>query len=234
MNKVNGPRAFICHVKDDSERALELYHQLADAGIRPWLDKIHLRLGDNYEREIKMAVMESNVFIVCLRPGFNEIGFRQKEVRWAMDAIERRPIGQGFIIPYVLIPCDIPEWCSDLHAGPSLDSPTSFNELVLAIYKHGGPPFVPTMEPLFIENRRSNNELDLAPVIQRIRYALSSLDRENDPDSIAVETAAKVLVMEGMGRYIPDSELVRLYHTAYTASRLAKRREISRDNCGND
>ena len=80
------PKVFICYAKQDLTKASDLYDRLVVAGADPWLDKQKLELGDDWEHEIKKAVSEADAFVVCLRPGFDEIGFRQKEVGWALDA----------------------------------------------------------------------------------------------------------------------------------------------------
>jgi hypothetical protein len=59
----------------------------------PWLDKYKLVLGDDWEAEIKKAVRTADCFVVCLKPGFDDTGFRQQEVRWALDALNLRPPG---------------------------------------------------------------------------------------------------------------------------------------------
>jgi hypothetical protein len=138
MTEDRKPRVFISYARQDEARALHLYRSLASAGVEPWLDREKLVLGDDWELEIKRAVAASDVFVVCLRPGFDEIGFRQKEVRWALEALQRRPIGRGFIIPYIIEACDLPVWCEAIHAGRDLSEPTPFEDLLSAIEKHTG------------------------------------------------------------------------------------------------
>jgi TIR domain len=136
-----GPRrpiVFICHAKQDSAKAKEIFHRLRakENGLDPWLDKYNLVLGDDWETEIRRAVLQADCFIICLRPGFDDIGFRQQEVRWALDALRMRPPGRGFLVPYFLEPCPIPEWLAPFHAGQDLEKPTSFEELLAAVKKH--------------------------------------------------------------------------------------------------
>jgi len=129
------PRVFICYVKQDSDTARWLYTRLAAAGVEPWLDDQKLALGDDWEREIRLAVAEADLFVACLRPGFDEIGFRQKEVRWALDALQTRPPGRGFIVPVVVEPCELPRWCQPFHAG-NASEPTDLRAILDAISKH--------------------------------------------------------------------------------------------------
>jgi hypothetical protein len=129
-------KVFICYAKQDQDEASRLYRRLERAGLNPWMDKYRLVLGDNWKQEIERAVAEADVFLVCLRPGFDEIGFRHREVRWAMEALAVRPPSQGFIVPVVIEPCKLPDWCKPFHAGDHLTARTTFDELMKAIQKH--------------------------------------------------------------------------------------------------
>lgn len=143
------PKVFICHANEDAKIARELYQHLTAAGADPWLDKKKLVLGDDWEREIKKAVAGADAFVVCLRPGFDDVGFRQKEVRWAIEALQLRPPGRGFIIPFIIEPCEIPDWCVPFHAGGDLSKPTSVGELLRAVAKHSGSPAKRTLKNTF-------------------------------------------------------------------------------------
>jgi len=130
------PVVFLCHAKEDAEKAKELFHRLRANQMDPWLDKYSLVVGDDWELEIKNAVHRADAFVVCLRNGFDDIGFRQKEIRWAREALELRPPGRGFIIPYRLEPCPLPEWLAPFHAGADSSKSTTFQELLTALNKH--------------------------------------------------------------------------------------------------
>jgi formylglycine-generating enzyme required for sulfatase activity len=55
------------------------------------------------------------VVVVCLSKQFNQAGFRQKEVRIALDAAMEKPDGEIFIIPARLEECDTLESLSKWH-----------------------------------------------------------------------------------------------------------------------
>ena len=137
----------------------DLYSYLKRAGAEPWLDKVNLVLGDNWERELKDAVLAADAFVVCLRPGFDEIGFRQREVRWAMEALELRPPGRGFIIPLIIEPCELPEWCRPFHAGSDRSRPTRFDEVLRAIEKHCN--WKSSTDPVAIDESESEEPQEL-------------------------------------------------------------------------
>lgn len=129
-------KVFICYAKTDQEEAGRLFGALSRAGFAPWMDKHCLTLGDNWEQAIKSAVAEADAFLVCIRPGFEEIGFRQQEVRWALDALRIRPLGQPFILPFIVEPCQLPDWCKPFHAGDHLRKRTSRTDVIKSLRKN--------------------------------------------------------------------------------------------------
>jgi hypothetical protein len=74
-----------------------------------WLDHEELEAGQDWEYEIRKAIRNSDVVIICLSQQFNQRGYRQKELRIALDEALRIPEGQIFIIPVRLEECSVPE-----------------------------------------------------------------------------------------------------------------------------
>lgn len=111
MTDKNRPlRAFLCHTSSDKHSVQKLYRRLVDDGIDAWLDQEKLVPGQNWELEIKRAVRNSDVVIVCLSAkSITKEGFVQKEIRFALDFAEEKPDGTIFIIPARLEVCDVPE-----------------------------------------------------------------------------------------------------------------------------
>ncbi len=101
---------FLAHARSDREDVRSLYHRLTRDGLEAWLDEEKLLPGQAWEYEIRKAVRESDAVIVCLSEGFNkQRGYRQKEVRIALEEADLLPEGQIFIIPARLEECDLPE-----------------------------------------------------------------------------------------------------------------------------
>jgi hypothetical protein len=101
---------FLAHSRGDREDVRSLYHRLSRDGVEAWLDEAKLLPGQDWEYEIRKAVRESDAVIVCLSKGFNkQRGYRQKEVRIALEEADLLPEGQIFIIPARLEECDLPE-----------------------------------------------------------------------------------------------------------------------------
>ena len=94
-------KVFLCHAHADRDpvRGLPAGTRLTKDGVDAWLDKANLLPGQDWELEIRRAVSEADVVVVCLSKQFNQAGFRQKEVRLALDTAMEKPEGEIFIIP---------------------------------------------------------------------------------------------------------------------------------------
>ena len=84
-------KVFLCHAHADRDAVRALYTRLTNDGVDAWLDKETLLPGQDWELEIKKAVREADVVVVCLSKQFNQAGFRQKEVRLALDTAMENP-----------------------------------------------------------------------------------------------------------------------------------------------
>jgi len=102
-------KVFLCYAHVDAVSVYSLYEDLIREGVDVWLDKAKLVGGDEWENEIRKAVHDSDVVIVCLSRQFNQRGFRQKEVRIALEDAQFLPRGEIFIIPARLEECDVME-----------------------------------------------------------------------------------------------------------------------------
>jgi hypothetical protein len=102
-------KVFLCHAHSDAAAVRDLFRYLRREGVDVWLDKESLLPGADWEFEIRKAVRASDVVVVCLSKQFNKAGYRQKEVRIALDTEQEKPEGEIFIIPARLEVCDVPE-----------------------------------------------------------------------------------------------------------------------------
>jgi hypothetical protein len=116
MTEVKRPlKVFLCHAHADRDDVKALYARLTKNGVDAWLDKEKLLPGQDWELEIRKAVREADVVVVCLSKKFNQAGFRQKEVRLALDTAMEQPEGEIFVIPARLEECDVPERLNRWH-----------------------------------------------------------------------------------------------------------------------
>lgn len=102
-------RVFLCHSSNDKEIVEKYYKVLKQDGVEPWLDKINIIPGQEWEVEIPKAVKSANIVIVFLSSrSVNKEGYVQKEIKIALDVAEEKPTGTIFIIPAKLENCEIP------------------------------------------------------------------------------------------------------------------------------
>ena len=109
-------REFLCQSSGDKDAVRALYARLKVDGFTPWLDEEDLVGGQDWDAEIKKAVKNSHVVIVCLsNTSVNKTGYVQKEITAALDAADLRPEGTIYIVPVRLEECDVPERLAHIH-----------------------------------------------------------------------------------------------------------------------
>jgi len=103
-------RVFLAHASEDQKRVIGLYHQLSDAGFKPWMDEFDLLPGQNWREEIDNAINQSDVFLACLsKHSVKKEGYIQKEFRQALNRYAEKTSGSIYFIPVRLDECDIPD-----------------------------------------------------------------------------------------------------------------------------
>ena len=111
----------------------KLYQRLLSDGFTPWFDEESLLPGQDWEKEIKRAIRNSDIFIICLsRSAVNKQGYLQKEIRFALSVAEEQPEGSIFIIPLKLEECEMPEHLSHWHWVDSFRA-TGYEKLLRSI-----------------------------------------------------------------------------------------------------
>jgi hypothetical protein len=124
-------KVFLCHAHSDKYVVRDLYVRLIKDGVDAWLDKEKLLPGQDWEYEIRKAVRDADVVVVCLSKQFNQAGFRQKEVRLALDTAMEQPEGEIFIVPARLEECDTLESLRKWH-WVDLFEESGYRRLMLA------------------------------------------------------------------------------------------------------
>jgi len=109
-------KVFICHAHSDREAVHHLYTRLMENGIPAWLDAEDLQPGQDWQHEIRKAILKSDVIVVCLSREFNkQHGYRHEELKIALEKAKLLDTDDVFIIPVRLEKCDMPESLSHLH-----------------------------------------------------------------------------------------------------------------------
>ncbi len=101
---------FLCHSSLDKTAVQDLYGKLKSDGFEPWLDEKVLLPGQEWELEIRRAVQNSDVVIICLsESSISKEGFVQKEIKLALDIADEKPQDIIFLIPLRLKQCNVPD-----------------------------------------------------------------------------------------------------------------------------
>lgn len=128
--------AFLCHAHSDREVVRALWSRLKKDGVDAWLDRENLEPGQNWEREIRKAILGSDVVIACLSNGFNlQKGFRHEELKIALEKANLIMNDGVFIIPVRLEECDMPKSLGHLHRVDLFEA-DGYKRLIRALHRH--------------------------------------------------------------------------------------------------
>ncbi len=131
-------RIFLCHASEDKPQVIEIYRKLKSEGFKPWLDKMDLRPGEYWEKEIKKVLRHSRFIIIFFSNySVSKRGYVQKEFKLALDTLQQIPEGQIFVIPARLEACDIPEAFDHIHYVDLFDS-DGFDRVIQVIREETG------------------------------------------------------------------------------------------------
>jgi TIR domain-containing protein len=107
---------FLIHAHSDKVIVNKLYQRLIKDGINVWLDAERLQPGQDWQHEIRNALLKCDQVIICLSQRFNkQHGYRHEELKFALEKANFMPIDEVFIVPVRLGECDMPESLRHLH-----------------------------------------------------------------------------------------------------------------------
>ncbi len=123
---------FLIYAHTDKETVHKLYQRLTKSGIHAWLDAENLQPGQDWQHEIRKAILKSDVVIVCLSREFNkQQGYRHEELKIALEKANVLD-DEVFIIPVRLENCDMPEALQHLQRV-DIFKPGGFKKLIHAL-----------------------------------------------------------------------------------------------------
>ena len=124
---------FLIHSHSDRETVHKLYQRLVKDGLNAWLDVERLQPGQDWQNEIRNAILKCDVVLVCLSHGFDkQQGYRHEELKLALEKANFLPDDKVFIIPVRLEKCDMPVSLRHLHRV-DLFRPGGYKKLVAAL-----------------------------------------------------------------------------------------------------
>ena len=100
-------KVFISYAKEDVSYAKRLYQILKRNGASPWLDEEDLVPGQRWEIEIEAQIYDADYFIALLSSrSVAKRGYVQREIRHALDVLDRIPEKNIYLIPARLDNCE--------------------------------------------------------------------------------------------------------------------------------
>jgi hypothetical protein len=124
---------FLIHAHVDKEAVHKLYTRLIKDGIHAWLDAKNLQPGQDWQQEIRKAILKSDVVVVCLSHVFDQQqGYRHEELKIALEKAQLLTDNEIFIIPVRLEKCDMPEALRHLHRVDLFET-GGYKKLILAL-----------------------------------------------------------------------------------------------------
>jgi CheY-like chemotaxis protein len=130
-------RAFLSYSRSDATQAHELFTRLVGDWVSCWYDQDVLLPGQDWQREVRLAIQRSRFFLACLSDGsVHGAGYRHSELRYALEVATTKPEDQVFLVPVRLEPCRVPDALAHLHAV-DLFRADGYDRL-LAVLREGG------------------------------------------------------------------------------------------------
>jgi CheY-like chemotaxis protein len=131
-------KVFLSYSRPDRARVEDLYRQLQMSGLLPWMDRMDIEPGQDWEQTIRSAIRDADFAVVLLsHDGLDRSGPFQEEITQILKKQRERPRGKVFAVPARLDDCDIRhEELSALHRV-DLFIPEGYKNLVSAL-KSGG------------------------------------------------------------------------------------------------
>lgn len=100
---------FLSYSHRDNEAAKSLYVKLKQAGHSVWFDKESLLPGQDWEIEIRKAIVQAKAIIICLSSNWiQQRGYIHKELQIAIEVMKEIPEGQIHTIPVRFDDCSLP------------------------------------------------------------------------------------------------------------------------------
>lgn len=128
---------FLIHAHADKEAVHKLFQRMQKKGITVWLDSERLKPGQDWQNEIRNALLKCDAVVVCLSRAFDQKqGYRHEELKLALEKADLLPDDEVFIIPARLEECEVPEALHHLHRV-DLFKAGGFGKLMRALLERG-------------------------------------------------------------------------------------------------
>lgn len=107
---VQRARVFLSYADPDRAAVIELYGKLQMSGFLPWMDKMDIEGGEDWETAVRNIIRKTDFVVICLSAGsVDRSGYFQTEIKLALKILGEQPPGKIFLIPARLEECQHPD-----------------------------------------------------------------------------------------------------------------------------
>ena len=170
-------RIFISYAREDRESAVNLYKELRQAGLLPWIDVEDLIGGQDWRLAVGEAIRSSSYFLALVsKNSISKRGYVQKELRDAMEILRQLPPGQIYLVP-VRLDESVPshQVLADLHW---IDLFESYAQGLRRLLKSFGIDKIETATPASLV--RTHSTLTPPPEVLAVIQTRAEQDFPND------------------------------------------------------
>lgn len=108
-NKMLSALVFFCYASEDCDTVEKIYEVVDENGFKTWWDHRNLMPGQDWDKEITLAIEEAAICLVFLsNNSVHKTGYVNKEIKLILDKMDMMPEGRVFIVPIRLDDCAIP------------------------------------------------------------------------------------------------------------------------------
>ena len=104
------PKVFLSYARENVTDVQELYDELAEVGVQPWMDIKDLLPGQDWDVAIRKAIQDADAVVVCVSTdSVKKQGYLQQEIGRALEHWNDKLEDDIYLIPVRLNNCEIPE-----------------------------------------------------------------------------------------------------------------------------
>ena len=93
-------KVFISYAREDFQMAMKIYSSLMESGIDAWIDNKNLLPGQRWKEVIYREIEKCSYFLALISSSsISKTGYVQKELKIALDILDKYPPENVFIIP---------------------------------------------------------------------------------------------------------------------------------------
>lgn len=133
-------KVFFSYSSTDVDVVRDLYTRLQIAGLLPWMDKMDIKPGEEWEDTVRKAIREADFAVVFVsKAGVDRTGHYQKEIKLILQVQGEQPPGRIFAVPARLDDCEIlHEELNALHRVDLFD-PGGYKQLLAMLNNPNNP-----------------------------------------------------------------------------------------------